>query len=174
MWQCFAPSWQWYKDSYHVSRWLPIRLACTHTRAIFGVRGSFPKLNTDKLKTFWKNCSLFSAFVSSRLCVAFYKRRWCPHRAFLVRCNQNVAQWRHVSAEHSEHYGSFGLFQDVHSLGMSHALQAVSIHSNDLIATFQPAVLDSCPLQGAKSPPSRTDQRSQRLSNNKIHFLWEM
>lgn len=62
--------------------------------------------------------------------------------------------------KYSEDYTSFGLFKDVHSFCMSHTFQAVSIHSDDLISTFQSAVLNGCPLQTDKSQPLITDQKS--------------
>lgn len=52
------------------------------------------------------------------------------------------------SGEHSEDDGALCLLQDVHSFSVSHTLQAVAIHSDDLISTFQPAFLYRCPLQG--------------------------
>lgn len=67
-----------------------------------------------------------------------------------------------VSGEHSQDYGALCLLQDVHSFSVSHSLKTVSIHSNDLIATFQPAILYCCPLKRTKTRPlTRADQRSK-------------
>lgn len=55
-----------------------------------------------------------------------------------------------ASGEHSQNYSPLGPLQDVHGLGVSGALQAVTVHGDDLISTFQPAVLHGRPLQGAK------------------------
>lgn len=51
------------------------------------------------------------------------------------------------SGEHSEDDGAPRPLQKVHSFSVRHPLQAVAVHSNDLIPPFQPAVLYSCPLQ---------------------------
>lgn len=50
--------------------------------------------------------------------------------------------------EHSEDDGTLCLLKDFHSFRVSHSLQAVVVHSNDLISRFQLAVLYRCPLQG--------------------------
>lgn len=63
------------------------------------------------------------------------------------------------SGEHSEDDGALCLLQDVHSFGMSHTLQAVAVHSDDLISTLQPAVLYCCPLQGMWIVPLARGQR---------------
>lgn len=52
------------------------------------------------------------------------------------------------SGEHGEDDGAFCLLQDIHSFSVSHTLQAVAVHSDDLISTFQSAVFYCCPLQG--------------------------
>lgn len=52
------------------------------------------------------------------------------------------------SGEHSEDDDALCLLYDVHSFGVSHTLQAVAIHSDDLISTFQRTVFYRCPLQG--------------------------
>lgn len=51
------------------------------------------------------------------------------------------------SGEHSEDDGALGPLQKVHGFSVCHPLQAVAVHSNDLIPTVQPAVLYSCPLE---------------------------
>lgn len=65
-----------------------------------------------------------------------------------------------VSGEHSQDYGALCLLQDVHSFGVSRSLKTVSIHSNDLIPAFQPAVLHCCPLKSTKTRPLK-DQSSK-------------
>lgn len=67
-----------------------------------------------------------------------------------------------VSGEHSQDYGALCLLQDVHSFSVSHTFKTVSIHSNDLISAFQPAVLHCCPLKSTKTRPlTCADQRSK-------------
>ena len=53
---------------------------------------------------------------------------------------------KRVSREHGKNYSSLGSLEDVDGLGVVHALQTVSVHSNDLIPALQPAILYGCPL----------------------------
>lgn len=129
----------WGEDLYKLVKWSTYK----NTRAVSEVRGSFLQLITDAVRH-----SLCMPWLPPQSYVKQFDKRQLHPELFW----EDAVKLGLNSGEHSEDNSPLGLFQNIHSFSVSHTLQAVSVHSNDLIATFQPAVFNGCPLQERQKP----------------------